>query len=98
LKQKVQVDNRLIDRLAALSSIDMLPAERDALMLDLKKIVSYFEHLRELELPEESKTECTQSSHTRSDEPVKGLSIDDVFQNAPETRGRFFKAPPIIER
>ena len=94
------IDRKLIDTLARLASIELSPEERKTLRADMQKIVSYVRKLEELDLEDinVSNRLAEKGNVTEPDTPRPGLAREAAFQNAPDTHGRFFKAPPIIER
>ena len=98
--RKVTVDEKLTERLAQLSSIELSAGECDALRSDLQRIISYVERLAQLDLEGVDAPGCqTRPCNVLApDVPGPGLSRNAAFQNAPETHGLFFKAPPVIER
>lgn len=99
-RKRMTIDDRLIDNLARLSSIELQPQERRALRSDLLEIVSYVERLGELDLDaiSSSTRQAQEGAASQPDVPRPGLLRNWAFMNAPDTHEEFFKAPPIMER
>lgn len=99
-QREAGIDEKAMKTLAALSAVEFPANERNALRVDLCKILGYVERLKELDI-EESETrfetdECVTPG--APDLSVPGLARSEAFRNAPDVQGSFFKAPPIIER
>ena len=94
------MDEKLIDTLAKLSSVEISPGERESLLADMRKIVSYVRRLEGLELEEDDlpAQPAQNGNGMQPDTPRSGLEREAAFQNAPDACGMFVKAPPIIER
>jgi aspartyl-tRNA(Asn)/glutamyl-tRNA(Gln) amidotransferase subunit C len=95
-----EIDEKLMNTLAALSAVEFPVDERNALRADLCKILGYVERLKELDLGETETPPETGicSAPDVPDVPAPGLARNEAFRNAPDIQGSFFKAPPIIER
>jgi aspartyl-tRNA(Asn)/glutamyl-tRNA(Gln) amidotransferase subunit C len=99
-EQHVAIDEALIEKLAQLSSIELPAEDLCSLKADLQEIVEYFKQLGELSFENSGGRgpDPERSGSLRSDTTAPGLLHPAVFLNAPETKGRFLKAPPVIKR
>ena len=84
---------------AALARLDLTEEEIARLELQLNDILEAVGKVSELDL-----SDVPPTSHPldvvnafRADEPRPSLPLDDVFANAPERDGDFFRVPPTGE-
>jgi aspartyl-tRNA(Asn)/glutamyl-tRNA(Gln) amidotransferase subunit C len=84
---------------AALARLDLTEDEIARLELQLSDIIEAVSKVSELDL-----SDVPPTSHPldvvnafRPDEPRPALPLDDVFANAPERDGDFFRVPPTGE-
>jgi aspartyl-tRNA(Asn)/glutamyl-tRNA(Gln) amidotransferase subunit C len=84
---------------AALARLDLTEDEIARLELQLNDILEAVGKVSELDL-----SDVPPTSHPldvvnvfRADEPRPSLALDDVFANAPERDGDFFRVPPTGE-
>jgi aspartyl-tRNA(Asn)/glutamyl-tRNA(Gln) amidotransferase subunit C len=84
---------------AALARLDLTEDEIARLELQLNDILEAVGKVSQLDL-----SGVPQTSHPldvvnefRADEPRPSLALDDVFANAPERDGDFFRVPPTGE-
>ncbi len=98
--RKPEIDDGLVETLAALSAVELAPGEGESLRADLMEIIDYVERLRKLDPGGTGIRSGPESNlpRDREDTPTQSLARGDAFRNAPDIRGPFFKAPPIIER
>jgi aspartyl-tRNA(Asn)/glutamyl-tRNA(Gln) amidotransferase subunit C len=96
----VEIDAKLVEYLAQLCSISLSEEEKISLRGDLQKILSYFERINALDTSQVqvSASGGEQVNVFREDRKGAGLPQDEALKNAPDRKGNFFKAPPIIER
>ncbi len=89
----------LVEHIAELARLDLSEDEKSRYRQQLSAILAYFEELQAVDTDDISPTSGMQSgtSMLRPDEMINGLGIDDVLSNAPDTRDRQFRVPPIFE-
>jgi len=96
-----QIDKKTLEHLADLVRIKITEKEEDKLVEDLKKILNYFEELRELDTekipPMAGGTDLKNT--TREDETNKELAKnrEALINSFPEKEGDFLKIPPVFE-
>jgi len=95
----MSIDKKTVDHLGTLARIELTPAERQRLTIQLDRIVGYVKQLQQLD------TESSQPSQPpaefakpRGDEPAPGVDRESVMDQAPDTSGHFFRVPRIIEK
>ena len=91
------IDIRQVARLARLHLTD---AECQALQGQLSQILSFVETLNELKGLEAVAPTSHPFSLTnvfREDAPVGSLVIEEFLKRAPQSKGRFFQVPKVIE-
>lgn len=94
------IDEQLLSKLETLSSLKIEPEKKEEILTQLSNIVNFFENLNELDLENEKATCSTAEGGTtlREDEIQNDEDIIDIIlKNAPNSDGRFFKVPSIIE-
>ena len=96
----MEVNDALIDKLAALARLEFEPEEKERLKQDLQKMISFVEQLQELDTEGEEPM-LQMSSRTdvwREDEIRNTLTREEALKNAPLTDGVFFKVPKVISK
>lgn len=96
----MEVNDLLVEKLARLANLSFEEKEKQEIRLELEKMISFIEKLKELD------TEGVQPLRHMSSNP--GMLRDDIVQgsisretalkNAPETDGIFFKVPKVIKK
>lgn len=94
-----------VERVAELAHLELAAEEKPRMVRDLNAILDYVEELNELDTtgvaPMAQVTELAGaggSSSLRPDEREPSLDRVAVMEEAPESDGRFFKVPKVIER
>jgi aspartyl-tRNA(Asn)/glutamyl-tRNA(Gln) amidotransferase subunit C len=89
-----------IEKIAELARLNLKPDEAKKLEKELEAILGYVKNLDSLDT---SKVEPT--SHVlnlenvfRKDEVKPSGVRDEVLKHAPQTEGKFFKVPKVVER
>jgi aspartyl-tRNA(Asn)/glutamyl-tRNA(Gln) amidotransferase subunit C len=98
-----------VRRVAELANLELTSEEEPRMQRDLNAILGYIEQLSELDTSSvapmaqvgeilEDRTLSTRGETLRLDIVQPSLDRADVMASAPETDGRFFKVPKVIER
>ena len=97
-----------VKHVAELANLELTPEELPGMAQNLNAILQYVDQLRELDTadvpPMAQPAELlrgTQSSFgevLRADQVKPSVDRETVMSRAPETDGRFFKVPKVIER
>ena len=103
----MKIDEKRIEFLKGLAKIDMGPEETEAQRLDLERIATYTECLKELgtdDAPEQSHPFGPAGSdgkggmdRLREDEVTNKDMTAEWMKAAPDSKGRFFRVPRTIE-
>ena len=86
---------------ADLASLELTEQERQRMVKDLDSILTYIDHLNELDttnVPPMSQVTTSTDTPWREDILRPSLPHRDALANAPATDGDFFKVPKVIER
>jgi len=97
-----------VQHVANLASLELTPEELPRLAKDLNEVLGYIAQLNELdtrEVPAMAQASevlgLASAEHgetLRPDEVMPSTNRAEVMREAPETDGRFFKVPKVIER
>lgn len=93
-----------VRRVAELANLDLTPEEEPRMQRDLNSILGYVAQLSELKtddvpaMAQVGELLGEADSSLRADEVRPCLDRAVVMAQAPETDGRFFKVPKVIER
>jgi len=97
-----------VRHVADLASLELTPEELPRLAKDLNEVLGYIAQLNELDtrdVPAMAQASevlgLAQAEHgeiLRADEVLPATDRAEVMREAPETDGRFFKVPKVIER
>ena len=103
-----EVSLEQVRRVAELSNLQLTPEEEPRMQRDLNAILQHFEQLGELDTRNVEpmaqvgdvlgKVFGGWGETLRVDEVRPSLARSEVMAAAPETDGRFFKVPKVIER
>lgn len=94
------IDDKLIERVAKLSSLRISESEKEALKEELGDIVGFVENLNSLDVSNVDATFNTLEGGTQlaKDEPKSSKEISEhIIKNAPKSEDNFFIVPKIIE-
>jgi aspartyl-tRNA(Asn)/glutamyl-tRNA(Gln) amidotransferase subunit C len=94
------IDNKLLDRLAKLSSLELDDKKRKNLTTELEDILSFVENLNEIDVSNITATFSTLNTGTklREDEVILDTKLaDSILNNAPKSEDNYFIVPKIIE-
>jgi len=108
----VKVSEKDVTYVADLANLELTPEERARMLRDLNSILEYVDRLSELDTADvppmaqvsgsydaaEKKGEATFEYAMRADELGPSLDRQVALANAPESDGKFFKVPKVIER
>jgi aspartyl-tRNA(Asn)/glutamyl-tRNA(Gln) amidotransferase subunit C len=104
-KMTAKVTVEEVERVAELASLELTPEEIPGMVGNLNAILDYVAELNELDTtgvaPLAQITELPGaggSSELRQDSIEPSLNRAAVMPEAPESDGRFFKVPKVIER
>ena len=89
----------MVEYLANLSRLNLSEKEKSEMQIELNSIVKQIGKLDELDVDNipPIASMAPQKSVFREDKVLESLDSEDVFKNAPERIGNFFKVPRIIE-
>jgi len=93
-----------VERVAELAHLELTPEETGPMLRDLNAILDYVAELNELDtsgvepLAQVGELESAVNPRPRPDRLEPSLDRAEVMAQAPETDGKFFKVPKVIER
>ena len=95
----MSIDNRKIEQLEPLARIELTPAEKKRLTIQLDRIVGYVKQLRQIDTVAIQPFQPPGGhSALRGDTPGTCLDRDAVLDEAPDTADHHFRVPRVIER
>lgn len=88
-----------VDHIAELARLRLTPEEKERYREQLSAILDYFVQLQDLETADIPPTCSVLPSRSvlRADEARPGLNIDEIMRNAPESKDRQFRIPPVLD-
>lgn len=106
IHNSVRVTVEEVRHVATLANLELAPEEQESLQRDLNAILGYVSELNEADTRDvpslaqvsELLTDTPTSAWLREDIRRESITRDLVMHEAPETDGRFFKVPKVIER
>jgi len=93
-----------VERVAELAHLELAPDEVEPMLRDLNAILDYVAELNELDtsgiepLAQVGELENATIPQPRTDVVAPSLDRAVVMSQAPESDGKFFKVPKVIER
>jgi len=94
------VDDKLIDKLAKLSSLEIEDAKKENLKSELADIINFVENLNEIDVSNIEATFSTIEGGTplREDVASQDLELSNhILKHAPKSEEGYFVVPKIIE-
>ncbi|RXK13501.1 Asp-tRNA(Asn)/Glu-tRNA(Gln) amidotransferase GatCAB subunit C [Halarcobacter mediterraneus] len=94
------VDDKLIDKLAKLSSLEIEESKKEVLKSELADIINFVENLNEIDVSNIEATFNTVEGGTplREDVSTQDLELSKhILANAPKSEDNYFIVPKIIE-
>jgi aspartyl-tRNA(Asn)/glutamyl-tRNA(Gln) amidotransferase subunit C len=88
-----------VEHIANLARLELTDEEKRRYRQQLSAILDYFAQLRELDtsgIPPTSSVLPPRSA-LRDDEPLSGLSLEELLRNASDTEADQFRVPPVLE-
>ena len=94
----MQVNEELVDRIATLAKLEFSGREKQEIIADLNRIISFVEKLNELDMTgvEPLVYMTDEVNVLRPDLAKKNISKEDALKNSPEHDSDFFRVPKVI--
>jgi aspartyl-tRNA(Asn)/glutamyl-tRNA(Gln) amidotransferase subunit C len=88
-----------VQHIAELARLQLSEAEKERYREQLSAILDYAARLLALDTSDIPPTSSVLPARTvlRADEPVPGLSLEDLLRNAPEAEDNQFRVPPVLD-
>jgi len=96
----MRVTDKDVTHVADLANLELTTQEHERMVRDLNSILGYIDRLNELDtsdVPPMAQTELPLAAVLREDELRPCLPQEVALANAPETDGKFFKVPKVID-
>jgi aspartyl-tRNA(Asn)/glutamyl-tRNA(Gln) amidotransferase subunit C len=96
----MEVNDALVENLANLARLEFNPQEKEAIKIDLQRMISFVEKLNELNTEGvEPLLHMSDSENVYREDVLQGsVSREEALKNAPDTDGVFFKVPKVIKK
>jgi aspartyl-tRNA(Asn)/glutamyl-tRNA(Gln) amidotransferase subunit C len=95
-----KIDDKTLDKLAKLSSIELEDDRRESLKAELEDIVNFVENLNEINVDSIDATFTTIEGGTTLREDISNDNTqlsEHIIKNAPKSEDNYFIVPKIIE-
>lgn len=88
-----------VEHIAALARLELTEEEKERFRAQLSDILEYAARLQALDTDGIAPTSSVLPPRgaLRPDEPRPGMPLEDLLANAPQTTGRQFRVPPVLE-
>lgn len=95
-----RISKKDLEHLAELARVDLAPEREEKLLVDLERILEYFEELKlvSTDAVEPVAGGTTLENAYREDADARSFDRDAVVGAFPESEGGFLKIPPVFER
>lgn len=96
----MKIDSSTVEKIAHLSRLELLPAEKEAMINDMNRILSFMDKLNEVDTDNvEPLVYLTQEVNVyRDDELKQETSVEEALSNAPKQDGRYFRVAKVISK
>jgi aspartyl-tRNA(Asn)/glutamyl-tRNA(Gln) amidotransferase subunit C len=97
-RQGAKVDAATVERVAKLARLELADSERDALVTDLQRILSYIDQLEAIDTANVEPMIHTTSDTAplRQDTAEPALGTEAALENAPARAGGCFVVPRVV--
>ncbi len=95
----MEVDDKLIDKLASLSKLEFKADEKESIKKDMERMLTFFEQLSDIDTEglEPLIHINPETNVYRADKITEGLSQADALKNGPNHDSFYFKVPKVVE-
>ena len=96
----MKLNNDTISKIAHLARLEVNETEREVLLEDMNKILSFMEKLNELDTTGvDPLIYLTNEVNVyREDEVQKEITVDEALKNAPNQDGTYFRIAKVIDK
>lgn len=96
----MQVTSEMVDKMARLARLEFNDADKEAIRLDLEKMIAFVEKLNELDTSNvEPLIHMSESVNILREDEVRGsVTREEALRNAPDTDGTYFRVPKVIRK
>jgi aspartyl-tRNA(Asn)/glutamyl-tRNA(Gln) amidotransferase subunit C len=97
----MKITDNDVSYVANLANLELTAEERSRMVRDLNSILDYIDRLNQLDttdVPLMAQAELGTLTALREDELLSCLPREAALKNAPDTDGKFFKVPKVIEK
>lgn len=96
----MNIDDKLVNKLAGLAKLEFNGEEREEIKKDLNKILALVEKLNKLDTNniEPLVFMCEEVNDTRDDVVKQNITQQDALLNAPQSDSDYFKVPKVLEK
>ena len=96
----MKLNNETISKIAHLARLEVDDMEREVLMADMNKILSFMEKLNELDTTgvEHLIYLTNEVNVYREDEIQKEITVEEALRNAPNEDGTYFRVAKVIDK
>lgn len=88
-----------VEYFAELARLDLRLEEKESIRLQLSAILAHFHQLQEVDTSQVEPTTSgiSPESRLREDLPLPGLTLEELFYNAPQVDQNQFRIPPVFD-
>ncbi len=96
----MKIDINTVDKIAKLARLEIAPEDKENVIKDLSKILSFMEKLNELDTTgvEPLVYMSDGTNITRNDVVKEVITHEEALQNAPDHDADYFKIPKVIAK
>lgn len=96
----MQIDKATVDRLADLSKLTFNEAEKEELVADLNRILTFVDKLSELNTHnvEPLIYMSEETNRLRKDEVIQEITHEEALLNAPKKDSDYIRVPKVLEK
>lgn len=97
---RMNVNEEMLNRLAALARLDIAPERKPALIRDLQKMLDFVEQLREVDAEgvPPMVSPCEAPYLGNADIPEPPLEREPLLRQAPDREGPYFRIPKVVDK
>ncbi|MFK7785789.1 MAG: Asp-tRNA(Asn)/Glu-tRNA(Gln) amidotransferase subunit GatC [Crocinitomicaceae bacterium] len=96
----MKITEETVDHIAHLARLEFEGERKDAIRMDLERIITFMDKLQEVETENEEPLifMSTEINRLRDDVPERTVSQDQALKNAPNRDSDYFRIPKVLDK
>jgi len=96
----MKITEETVDHIAHLARLEFEGERKEAIRMDLERIITFMDKLQEVETENEEPLIFMSSeiNRLRDDAPARTVTQDEALKNAPQRDSDYFRIPKVLDK